>query len=55
MEEKNYIIEVDLTEYNIRIELCENCANYYECRGPTIFDTKCPKDFAFIPIYEIIK
>lgn len=50
-----YLLEVDLTEYKIKRELCESCANYYECRGPSVFDTECPKNFIYTPIYEIIK
>lgn len=50
-----YLLEIDLTEYKVKCELCESCANYYECRGPSVFDVECPKDFVYIPIYEIIK
>ena len=50
-----YLLEVDLTEYKIKRELCESCVNYYECRGPSVFDTDCPKNFIYTPIYEIIK
>ena len=55
MDEKDYIIEVDLTAYKVKTELCESCANYYKCRGPSVFDIECPKNFVYTPIYEVIK
>lgn len=50
-----YLLEIDLTDYKVKCELCESCANYYECRGPSVFDVECPKDFTYIPIHEVIK
>ena len=50
-----YLLEIDLTDYKVKCELCESCVNYYQCRGPSVFDVECPKDFTYIPIHEVIK
>lgn len=47
MDEKDYVIEIDLTLYKLKCELCERCINYYQCRGPSVFDVECPKNFKF--------
>ena len=44
---EKYMLFVNFSEYEMKKEMCEHCIHYYECMGPSVFDTSCPRNFNF--------